>query len=84
MLDARTSHTITDPKALLAELAEVAARGWASNLQEGEIGVSSVGAPIRGADGAVIAAVTVSPSLSVAFSSVPRLMAMSFSSLPAG
>jgi IclR family KDG regulon transcriptional repressor len=59
VLDARTSHTITDPKALLAELAEVATRGWASNLQEGELGVSSVGAPIRGADGAVIAAVTV-------------------------
>ena len=58
-LDARTSHTITDPKALLAELADVAARGWASNIEEGELGVSSVGAPVRGADGVVIASVTV-------------------------
>jgi DNA-binding IclR family transcriptional regulator len=58
-LDPRTSHTITDTAALLAELAEVARRGWASNLEEGELGVSSVGAPLRGADGAVIAAVTV-------------------------
>lgn len=58
-LDPRTSHTITDPAALLDELAEVARRGWASNLEEGELGVSSVGAPLRGADAAVIAAVTV-------------------------
>jgi DNA-binding IclR family transcriptional regulator len=58
-LDARTSHTITDPKALLVELAEVAARGWASNIEEGEVGVSSIGAPVRGADGVVIASVTV-------------------------
>ena len=57
-LDARTSHTITEPKALLLELAEVAARGWASNIEEGELGVSSVGAPVRGADGVVIASVT--------------------------
>lgn len=58
-LDARTAHTITDRGALLAELAEVARRGWASNVEEGEVGVTSVGAPLRGADGKVIAAVTV-------------------------
>lgn len=58
-LDARTSHTITDHAALLRELDEVARRGWASNVEEGELGVTSVGAPLRGADGTVIAAVTV-------------------------
>jgi IclR family transcriptional regulator, KDG regulon repressor len=58
-LNPRTSRTITDAKALLVELADVAVRGWASNLQEGEFGVSSVGAPIRDAAGKVIASVTV-------------------------
>lgn len=58
-LDARTSHTITDHAALLRELDDVAQRGWASNVEEGELGVTSVGAPLRGADGTVIAAVTV-------------------------
>ena len=58
-LDARTSHTITDHHALVRELEDVAKQGWASNLEEGELGVSSIGAPLRGADGKVIAAVTV-------------------------
>lgn len=58
-LDARTNHTITDTNALLRELALVVRRGWASNVEEGELGVTSVGAPLRGADGSVIAAVTV-------------------------
>ncbi len=58
-LDARTSHTITDHHALIRELEGVAKKGWASNFEEGELGVSSVGAPLRGGDGKVIAAVTV-------------------------
>lgn len=58
-LDARTTHTITDHQALVKELEVVARQGWASNIEEGELGVSSVGAPLRGADGSVIAAVTV-------------------------
>lgn len=58
-LEARTSHTITDAAALLRELDLVRRRGWASNVEEGELGVASVGAPLRGIDGAVIAAVTV-------------------------
>ena len=58
-LEARTRRTITDHSLLLAELDRVAARGWASNEQEGHEGVVSVGAPLRGADGRVIAAVSV-------------------------
>lgn len=54
-----TVHTITDPTLLLQELDVVRRRGWASNLEESRIGVSSVGAPIRGADTSVRAAVTV-------------------------
>jgi DNA-binding IclR family transcriptional regulator len=58
-LHASTDHTITDTDKLLAELDRVARRGWASNVEEGAAGVTSVGAPVRGADGSVIAAVTV-------------------------
>lgn len=54
-----TIHTITDPTVLLQELDAVRRRGWASNLEESQIGVSSVGAPVRGADTSVRAAVSV-------------------------
>jgi len=59
VLVARTPKTITNRTALLAELDRVARRGWASNIEEGQLGVSSVGAPVRGPDGAVMAAVSV-------------------------
>jgi IclR family transcriptional regulator, KDG regulon repressor len=58
-LEARTPRTIVDPAILDAELDLVATRGWATNLEEGELGVTSVGAPVRGADGRVMAAVSV-------------------------
>jgi IclR family KDG regulon transcriptional repressor len=54
-----TRHTITSRDALLAELDKVRERGWAQNIEEGHLGVVSVGAPIRGADGSVLAAVSV-------------------------
>jgi IclR family acetate operon transcriptional repressor len=56
---AMTPNTITDEQALRDELQLVARRGWAENVEEGEIGVASVGAPIRGIDGSVAAAVSV-------------------------
>jgi IclR family transcriptional regulator, KDG regulon repressor len=68
LLDARLRHwqpvamtprTITDEAALRAELRMIAQRGWAENVEEGEVGVASVGAPIRGIDGGVTAAVSV-------------------------
>jgi IclR family KDG regulon transcriptional repressor len=59
ILVARTRRTITDVERLLDELDQVAARGWATNIEEGQAGITSVGAPIRGADGAVMAAVSV-------------------------
>jgi IclR family transcriptional regulator, KDG regulon repressor len=58
-LEARTDRTIHDVDLLLEELDRCAARGWASNVEEGHVGVTSVGAPLRGADGTVIAAVSV-------------------------
>ena len=56
---AMTPRTIMDEQALRAELRLVAKRGWAENVEEGEIGVASVGAPIRGIDGTVAAAISV-------------------------
>lgn len=58
-LDPHTRNTITDVSSLLGQLDEVRRRGWASNIEEGEVGVVSVGAPLRGDDGSVIASVTV-------------------------
>lgn len=60
----RTPHTITDRDSLLDELRRVTAQGWAENREESELGVASVGAPIRGADGAVVASVSVAGPIS--------------------
>jgi len=55
----RTPFTIVEPAALMTELAKVAARGWAENVEESELGVASVAAPIRDHAGSVTAAVSV-------------------------
>ncbi|MEP6852226.1 MAG: IclR family transcriptional regulator [bacterium] len=41
-------------------LAEVRRRGWAQSVAQREAGVASVSAPVRGAEGAVLAAVSIS------------------------
>ena len=46
-LTALTPHTITDPERLAAELARVRRRGWAEAINEREIGVASIAAPVR-------------------------------------
>jgi IclR family pca regulon transcriptional regulator len=55
-----TRHTITEPAALRAELQRIQAQGYALVDQELEEGLRSIAAPIRDADGRVIAAVNVS------------------------
>ena len=55
---AKTPHTITDQRALRAELDAGRARGYADNRHESEVGVVSVAAPIRGGGGQVIAALS--------------------------
>ena len=55
-----TPRTITDADQLRKALAEVEERGWASAVEELEMGLNAVAAPVRGQDGAVIAAVSVS------------------------
>jgi DNA-binding IclR family transcriptional regulator len=55
-----TPHTVTDPAALRAELAAVRATGVARTVEEYEVGLSAVAAPVRDRFGAVVAAVSVS------------------------
>ena len=55
-----TGHTITDPVALRQQLRKIRAQGWALVDQELEEGLRSIAAPIRNADGHVIAAINVS------------------------
>ena len=59
-LPAVTDATITDPKALLAELAKVRQRGYAVSLGERQAGAASVAAPILDQDGRPVAVISVS------------------------
>lgn len=59
-LEPLTERTVTDPKELRAILKEVAQHGWAMVDQELELGVRSVAAPIRDANGRVVAAMNTS------------------------
>lgn len=59
-LEQFTENTVTDPDALLRELAEVAGRGWACTSEELEVGLTAVAAPIRDGGGRVLAAVSAS------------------------
>ncbi|HJP79256.1 MAG TPA: IclR family transcriptional regulator [Pseudonocardiaceae bacterium] len=69
-----TARTITANPALLAELDRVRERGWASCTEELEVGLNAVAVPIRGADGKVAAAVSVSgPSYRLTTESFPDI-----------
>ena len=59
-LESYTPHTLTDPAVLKQQLALVRDRGYARSMEEHEIGLAAVAAPIRSIDGEVIAAVAVS------------------------
>ncbi|MFC9427492.1 IclR family transcriptional regulator [Streptomyces sp. NPDC056987] len=57
---AYTPRSTTDAAAFLKELATVREQGWATDLGGHEESINCVGAPIRGADGRVVAAMSVS------------------------
>jgi DNA-binding IclR family transcriptional regulator len=59
----KTPHTIVDLGALRTELEAIRARGWAENVNEAEMGVASIAAPIRNGLGEVVAAVSVAGPL---------------------
>jgi DNA-binding IclR family transcriptional regulator len=55
-----TAATITRRAALDAQLATVLERGYATTVEEYELGLNAVAAPVRGAGGRVVAAVSAS------------------------
>jgi DNA-binding IclR family transcriptional regulator len=69
-----TAATITDPEELAQHLDRIVEQGWGSTVEEYEVGLSAVAAPVRGADGDVIAALSVSgPSFRMDSQDFPRL-----------
>jgi DNA-binding IclR family transcriptional regulator len=69
-----TAATITDPEVLGKDLDRIVKQGWGSTAEEFEVGLSAVAAPVRGADGDVIAALSVSgPSFRMDAQEFPRL-----------
>ena len=59
-LERRTDKTVTSEAALRTELGTVRARGYAVTDEELEPGLIAVATPVRGYDGAVVAALSVS------------------------
>jgi len=59
-LERRTAHSPVDRAQFDHALVEVRRRGWAASLDELELGLTAVGAPVRTVDGTVVAAVSVS------------------------
>lgn len=66
-LERFTPGTVVDPARLAAQLDRVRAHGYAYTVEELEVGLNAVAAPIRASDGTVVAAVSVSgPSYRIA------------------
>jgi DNA-binding IclR family transcriptional regulator len=59
-LEHYTDRTIVDAKTLVRQLETVRIQGYAEMLEEHEVGLAGVAAPIRALDGQVIAALTIS------------------------
>ncbi|CAM4006189.1 IclR family transcriptional regulator [Nocardiopsis gilva] len=59
-LEELTPRTITDPDALREEFDKILRHGYATAVEELEVGLNAVAAPIRGLTGEVIAAVSAS------------------------
>lgn len=59
-LHAATPHTLTDPDELRGHLKRVREQGYAIAREELEVGLHAVAAPVRAADGQVVASISVS------------------------
>lgn len=58
-LDKLTERTVTDPEQLMTQIQAAARTGYTSSLDENYQGLLAVGAPVRNAAGAVVAAISV-------------------------
>ena len=56
----RTPNTVTEAGRLVADVEAIRERGWATDLEENEVGIVCVGAGVRDHTGAVTAALSVS------------------------
>ncbi|SDD22763.1 transcriptional regulator, IclR family [Geodermatophilus telluris] len=69
-----TPGTTTDPDALQRDLDRVLEQGWGATVEEYEVGLSALAAPVRDASGDVVAALSVSgPSFRMHDEDFPRL-----------
>jgi DNA-binding IclR family transcriptional regulator len=69
-----TPRTITDPAELRCLLAEVCDRGYAITVDELEVGLTAVAAPVRNAAGEVIASISASgPSFRIPAGRIPAV-----------
>ena len=76
-LERYTPHTICDREHLAGALDTIRAVGYATAVDEIEVGLSAVAAPVRGANGACVAALSVSgPSFRLGASRLDRLGAL--------
>lgn len=57
-LEQRTPHTIVSIKALKSALAEVREQGYAEDVEEFELGLRCLGAPVRNGSGEVVASIS--------------------------
>ena len=76
-LEQLTPTTVTDRDLLARQLTQVARRGYASTVDELEIGLTGVSVPVRGSTGSVIAALGVSgpsPRLEDRLDEIGRLL----------
>lgn len=73
-LERFTERTLTERSALLRELEQVRERGWAAAVEEFEPGLNALAVPIRGAQGSVIAALSVAgPAYRLGAERLPEL-----------
>jgi IclR family acetate operon transcriptional repressor len=73
-LEAFTTKTLVDVERLEAQLTEVRQRGYATTVDELELGLTAVAAPVYNVDGAVIAALSASgPSFRLTRQRVPQV-----------
>lgn len=76
-LVALTEHTVVDHEALLSGIDDAAAKGYALDDQENEIGMRCVASPIVNADGRPIAAISVSgPASRMTPATIDRITAL--------
>ncbi len=79
-LAAMTPKTMTDVAQLIADLAQVRARGYALDDEETEIGLRAIAAPIRDHNGEVVAAISIAGPIQrmtkkVVLSHAPKVVA---------